>query len=176
MSYSIVFDTKFIKLSDGRLLHLDRSGCNNDTSGRSLDDYTGTIYTEQQLKERAEHFMKNGKSDYWELKIGSKPVTFYEYGEHLLRMAKRAKTFKEFNDERYFYGIRFDGVELLSPEIKVLKPKEFDEYWYNNTGSFRYRRLTTRLETENDIVKALENKEPVGFYVGKKYNRRWSYV
>lgn len=43
MSYSIIFDTKFIKLQDGRLLHLDRSGCNNDTAGRSLSDYTGKM-------------------------------------------------------------------------------------------------------------------------------------
>ena len=41
MSYSIIFETKIVKLSDGRLLHLDLSGCNNDTSGRSRDDWNG---------------------------------------------------------------------------------------------------------------------------------------
>ena len=46
MSYSIIFETKIVKLSDGRLLHLDLSGCNNDTSGRSRDDWNGKIYTE----------------------------------------------------------------------------------------------------------------------------------
>lgn len=38
MGYSIIFQTKIVKLSDGRILHLDRSGCNNDTEGRRPDD------------------------------------------------------------------------------------------------------------------------------------------
>ena len=45
MGYSIIFQTKIVKLSDGRILHLDRSGCNNDTEGRRPDDWTGKIYT-----------------------------------------------------------------------------------------------------------------------------------
>lgn len=169
MSYSIIFETKFVKLKDGRLLHLDRSGCNNDNAGRDLSDFTGKIYTEKELKEKAESYMKDGKPEYWELKIGSKYSTYYEYGEHLLRMAKRAIPFDEFMTERYFYAERYDGVELLEPEVKRLTPKEFDEYWYNSRGSFSYRRLTTKIETEEEIIKALENKEPVSFYVGKRY-------
>ena len=49
MSYSIIFETKIIKLSDGRLLHLNLSGCNNDDAGRSRDDWNGKIYTEKVL-------------------------------------------------------------------------------------------------------------------------------
>lgn len=40
MGYSIIFQTKIVKLSDGRILHLDRRGCNNDTEGRRPDDWT----------------------------------------------------------------------------------------------------------------------------------------
>lgn len=44
MSYSMIFETKIVKLSDGRIIHFDRSGCNNDDSGRRKDDFSGTIY------------------------------------------------------------------------------------------------------------------------------------
>jgi hypothetical protein len=170
----MIFDTKFIKLTDGRLLHLDRSGCNNDNAGRNLSDYTGKIYTEKEFKEYVNKFMKNGKADYWELKIHSKNKTFYEYGEHLLRMAKRAVTFNNFIQERYFYGERFDGVELYEPEEKILTAKEFDKVFYDylyGKERFRYRRLTTKLKTEEDIMLALNNEEVVRFYVGKKYKK-----
>lgn len=41
MSYSIIFKTKTVKLSNGRILHLSLQGCNNDTEGRSPDDWRG---------------------------------------------------------------------------------------------------------------------------------------
>lgn len=41
MGYSITFKTKIINLSDGRILHLDLSGCNNDTECRHNDDWQG---------------------------------------------------------------------------------------------------------------------------------------
>ena len=34
MSYSIIFGTKIVNLSDGRDLHFFRSGCNNDDTPR----------------------------------------------------------------------------------------------------------------------------------------------
>lgn len=72
MGYSIIFETKFVKLGDGRLLHLDRSGCNNDTAGRKLSDFTGKIYTKEKLEEYTAGFMKDGKPDSesgWMIKI-----------------------------------------------------------------------------------------------------------
>jgi hypothetical protein len=171
MSYSIIFETKIVELTDGRLLYLDRSGCNNDDSGRTLDDFRGEIYTEEKFKERAESFMKE-KSEYWELKIGSKCVTYYDYGKHLLRMRDRAKKYNDFIKERYFSAKRYDGVELIEPEEKTLTAEEFDEIFYKllySGNKLSYRRLTTRLKTEEEIINALDNKQPVSFYVGKKY-------
>lgn len=170
MSYSIIFDTKFIKLQDGRLLHLDRSGCNNDTVGRDLSDFTGKIYTYDELQKYVISLTKQGKSDNWELKIGSRYATYHDYAKHLATMANRAKTFEEFNNERCFYASRYDGVELLDPEEKTLTADEFHQYWLDNYGkAYSYRRLTTRLNSEKEIITALENKEAVSFYVGKKH-------
>lgn len=44
MGYPIIFKTKIVNLSDGRILHLNRSGCNNDTEGRRNDEWNGKIY------------------------------------------------------------------------------------------------------------------------------------
>lgn len=173
MSYTIIFETKFVKLSDGRLLHLDLSGCNNDNAGRSRDEFIGTIYTYEELQEKVKSYINNNDLTGWELKIGSKYCTFNDYAKHLARMANNAKSFEDFNNERYFYGVRYDGVELFEPEQKILTPKEFDKFWYDNYGkSLSYSRLTTRLKTEQDIITALDNNEPVSFYVGKKYKRK----
>lgn len=94
MGYSIIFQTKIVKLSDGRILHLDRRGCNNDTEGRRPDDWTGKIYTPEAFVAYAENFKQGSKpakeSDGFDLKIGSRYCTCYDYGEHLLRMLKRA--------------------------------------------------------------------------------------
>lgn len=54
MGYPIIFKTKIVNLSDGRILHLDLSGCNNDTEGRNNDDWKGKIYTKEDFINYAE--------------------------------------------------------------------------------------------------------------------------
>ena len=177
MGYEMVFDTKFVKLSDGRLLHLIRMGCNNDTSGRDLSDYRGKIYTKDELTERANSFMKDGQSTDNELKIYGVWRSYYDYGKHLLRMAKRAVSYNEFDSERYFTANRYDGVELFEPEEKILTPEEFSKCFYDllyGKERMSYRRITTRLNSEAEIVEALDQGQHVSFYVGKTYKKRKS--
>lgn len=99
MSYLIVFETKIVKLKDGRLLHLDLSGCNNDTFGRDRGDFTGKIYTKEEFLDKINMLKANGSSykecGKFELKIGSRYCTMYDYGTHLERMWKRAETWEE---------------------------------------------------------------------------------
>ena len=124
MSYSIIFETKIVKLSDGRIIHFDLSGCNNDNSGRDRHEFHAKIYTVEDFIKYAEHFKENSKphkeSDGFDLKIGSRYATMYDYGEHLLRMLKRAETYADFLTKRYSsaeycIGIEFDslGKELF---------------------------------------------------------------
>lgn len=136
MGYSIVFETKIIKLADGRLLHLDLSGCNNDDEGRARNEFRGKIYTEDAFLKYANSFKDGSKpmkeSEYFDLKIGSKYSTWYDYGNHLLRMLKRATTWKELCDERYCYGTVFDGVEITEAgKTKLYTPSEWDEVCYD---------------------------------------------
>jgi len=175
MGYSIIFETKIVKLNDGRLLHLDRSGCNNDDAGRVQTEFSGDIYTVSEFLNRANSFINRDKVDGWELKIGSKYATYCDYGKHLIRMYNRSQKYDDFINERYFYGIRYDGVELFEPEHKILSGEEFDKIFYDmlyDGKKFSYMRLTTDLNNEDDIIKALDNKETVEFYVGKKYKTR----
>jgi hypothetical protein len=177
MSYSIIFETIFIKLSDGRLLHLERSGCNNDNAGRSREDFYGTVYTAEALNNHINGYLEVFKDsrDAFELKIGNQRCSFYQYGEHLFRMAKRAKPYDEFCAQRYFEATKFDGIELLEPEKKILTPDEFEECFNDHLYSGEkvvYRRLITKLNTENEIIEALDKKETVSFYIGKSVSNR----
>ncbi len=62
MGYSIIFETYIVKLPDGRIIHFDRSGCNNDNMGRKQNEFTGKIYNVDDFIKYAEKF-----------KVGSKP-------------------------------------------------------------------------------------------------------
>ena len=116
MSYSIIFKTKIVKLSGGRILHFNRSGCNNDTAGRRPDDWTVEIYTEQAFDKYIETFKRNSKpykiSREFDLKIYGKTASYYDYGAHLERMRKRAKSYKEFIAENQVYIKLYDGIKF----------------------------------------------------------------
>lgn len=173
MSYSIIFETKVVKLSDGRILHLSLDGCNNDDSGRSRDEFRGILYkNEEAFEELAQSYLRK-KSDYdgFDIKIGSNYVNINEYGSHLLRMLERAKTFSELTKNRTLRAIQFDGVEMLEPEEKTFTPDEFEEVFYKlvySSERLRYKRLTTSLETEAEIIGALDNDKRLSFYVSRK--------
>jgi hypothetical protein len=171
MGYSIIFETKIIKLSEGWILHLDRNGCNNDTEGRNKNEFTGTLYKYEGFKSYLDKFLQMERPEEgWELKIGSKYCTYYDYGAHLMRMLKRAISFDDFIKERQFFGKRIDGMEVrFEKELKTKKISldEFQKLWYDNV-SMSYRRIITNIYTEEEIISALEQKIPVEFYVGKR--------
>ena len=156
MSYPIIFETKIIKLKDGRLLHCSLQGCNNDTEGRTRGEFQPTIYTLDEFKKRIADFKKDSspikKSNGFDLKIGSRLANFYDYGTHLERMLKKAMTLEELKKERCFYVIVLDSIEEKESRIH-----------FN----------THEINTEDEIVKAIEeNKHLRAFYIGKKYKKR----
>lgn len=104
MSYSIVRETKVVTLQDGRILHLSLQGCNNDDAGRKRDEFDGKIYTAEEFDKYIHGFATGGKSykdgGEFELKIGSRCSSFFDYSNHLLRMRKRACTWQFLRRER----------------------------------------------------------------------------
>lgn len=180
MGYSIIFETKIVKMEDGRIIHFDRSGCNNDNEGRKKNEFTGRVYNESDFVKFAENFKKNSKpfknTDIWDLKIGNRCATMYDYGDHLLRMLKRAKRIEDFLKEYYFWAYHFKGIELLSPEHKEITDKrEIDKIFYDSiytNNGIRYRRMVDYPKDINVIIGLIENNEPITFSITKKLLRR----
>jgi hypothetical protein len=179
MSYSIIFETKIVLLKGGRILHLDRSGCNNDGAGRNRDEFTGKIYTREDFIAYAQRFIEDKTNDY-SLQIGSKRATYKEYGEHLLRMLKRAKTWEEYSSERTMKATLFTGVHLYKPFEGEISAEEFEKNcydWMYGEKGLSYRRKTEDFCREEEFIGLVEAKKPVNFYVGKPYaqvNSRWA--
>lgn len=175
MSYSIIFETKIVKLSDGRLLHLDLSGWNNDNAGRSRDDWNGKIYTEDDFIKYAEGFMKDSQPSKecngFDLKIRSKYVTWHDYGKHLLRMMKKAVTLEELRHSgKYVSFNRIDGATVFEDGKEIeMTMEEFDDYYYKKVynGGIRYMINYTLLETERDIIEAFDGGYGIRIYISK---------
>ena len=175
MSYSIIFETKIIKLKDGRLLHLSLSGCNNDNLGRSRDDWRGKIYTKDAFIKYANDFMKDSKPSKecngFDLKIRSKYSTYYDYGKHLLRMMKKAVTLEELRQSgKYVSFSRIDGATVYEGEKETeMSMEEFDNYFYKKLydGGLKYRINYTLLQTEEEIVKSFDEGYNNRIYISK---------
>lgn len=174
MSYSIIFETKIVKLSDGRIIHFDRSGCNNDNAGRHKDEFSATIYTIDEFVQKAENFKKNSKpykeADYMELKIGSRNATFFDYGEHLLRMLKRAKTYTEFIKSFYFGIKHITGIHFYEPEDRIVSVKEFSDIYdklFHNSQKISYSRIIEYpdIKDEENLINLIESGESLQFTI-----------
>lgn len=146
MSYSIIFGTKIVNLSDGRVLHFFRSGCNNDDVGRKRDEWFAAIYTQQELKNRIEGLKKGSKpykeNGNFELKIYGRPAAYYDYAKHIERAQKRAKSYKDFISEQRIFVSKYDRVD-------------------------RNRFSATRLDltNENNLIREIENGSLLRIYI-----------
>ena len=178
MGYPIIFETKIVNLSDGRLIYFNRSGCNNDSEGRRQNDWNAKVYTQDEFKNYVDKF-KIGSRPYkdclpheWELKIYGRMATSYDYGEHLERMQRRAMDYKDFVSEFDIKIKRYDEVELISPEIKTMSFKDFVEYTNKLPieRQLRYRITSTRLDLsdEQGVVKEIEKGSPLEIYIGDR--------
>ena len=83
MSYPIIFETKICKLDNGDIIHFSLKGCNNDTEGRSRDDFHAKLYT----------------ADEWEREISK--WESIESKEGLAKLAQLVKA--QGGDDSYIY-------------------------------------------------------------------------
>ena len=176
MSYSIIFETKVVKLPDGRILHLSLEGCNNDDAGRKRDEFRGRVYNSEsefiinveKFKMASRPFKDGGDFD---MKIRSKCVSVYDYGEHLLRMLKRAITWQELaNKYRICKAVVFKGVTVHEEgkEEVFLTSREWDkvcyDFWYGRRKG-RYITQYQHLYSIEQIVEALDSNESMLFHI-----------
>lgn len=173
MSYSIIFETKICRLSDGKIIHFSLSGCNNDNAGRTRNDWRGKLYDSE------EDFLKYvSRFDEYDaphvLKINSRWCSQKQYAEHLRRMLNRACSFKDLSllygmSARIFTG---ETVFLEDGSCKEYSPKEWDkvcyDYWFGHIPSRKMISHYKFSSDEKEIVEILENNGPVSFYIGRK--------
>ena len=174
MSYSIVFETKILKLPDGKIIHFSRNGCNNDDCGRKKDEFTANVYnSEQEFIKFAEKFKDENPEQEYCLKIGSKWATLNDYYNHLVRMLKRGKSLEQFNEEFIFRGNYCDTVEVYSPERVTLSSEEFSKkiYKYLYGGKpFSYKPNNIMLDISyiDKIINRLTNNKPITFEINRR--------
>ena len=181
MSYSIIFQTKIVKLDDNRIIHFDRSGCNNDTAGREKNLFTAQLYNADWFEKKAKGYMENSKpykGGDFELKIGSRYCTVYDYGKHLLTMLKRAENFEQFKKNNFFRATLYKGIEVQEPFHKTYLNKECPEIESDimfRKGDFegirediRCRRIFEYFDNIDDCINLIENNEPMEFFIKKK--------
>lgn len=180
MSYLIIFETKIVKLSDGRIIHFDRSGCNNDNAGRTKDDFSAKIYTIDEfmnkivkLKQNSQPIKESSNNTSFDLKIGNRYVNSYDYGEHLLRMFKRALSYEDFINTMCFKVKHITGFELIKPERKLMSVEEFEKDVYKllySGNGFSYRQLSNYpdVHDEKGLIKLIEGGATLWFTIIKR--------
>ena len=170
MGYTIIFKTKIVELSDGRIMHLNRRGCNNDTSGRRNDEWEATISTKEEYIRRAEQLQEDSKpmknAENFDLKIGGRFCTFYDYGAHLKRMLNRAIPFSDFLTGKEFVMFqKINGITVReNGREQTLTMDEVHEYRQSHPC---YSLCSDLLSTEEDIVAAIESGERLRICIGK---------
>lgn len=132
MSYPIVFQTKVVKINDNEIIHFNRVGCNNDYEGRVANVYEAKIRTIEDFKRMAERFIINSKpykeTGIFDLKVGSKWCSFYDYGMYLLRALKRADNLETFKNNYAFRATVIKGVEVTDIDNGIHKVFSIIEY------------------------------------------------
>lgn len=174
MGYLVVYETYIVNLPDGRIIHFDRSGCNNDDAGRKQDDFTGKIYSVDDFIKYAESFKIGSKpvkeSEYFDMRIGNRYVTNYDYGEYLLRKLKQAESLDDFLGNTNFRAGYCKAIEVLNPEHKEMTPEEFDKYYYQSPNSIyiAWRRIMEYPKGMDEIIRHLEDGKPMEFYIKRR--------
>lgn len=132
MSYPIVFQTKVVKINDNEIIHFNRVGCNNDDEGRVANVYETKIRTIEDFKRMAEGFIINSKpykeTGVFDLKVGSKWCSFYDYGMYLLRALKRADNLETFKNNYAFRATVIKGIEATDIDNAIHKVFSIIEY------------------------------------------------
>ena len=132
------------------------------------------IYTVDEFIKKTEDYKKNSKpskdTKCMELKIGSRYATMYDYGEHLIRMLKRAKPYTEFIKSFCFRVEHLTGIQLYKPEKRFMTVEEFDRAFYKllyNDGGMTYTKLIEHpdIKDEKNLIHLIETKAALSFEI-----------
>ena len=85
-------------------------------------------------------------------------------------MYKKAVSFEDFKRNNYVTFHRLDGVTVYEGITeKQMTMQEFNDYASKHLrlGGMHYRLNYTRLDTENEVIAALDNGSRLRIYIGK---------
>lgn len=181
MSYSIIFQTKIVNLGDGRIIHFERSGCNNDTAGREKDVYDGKIYKVDDFIKKAKSFMENSspyeQGGKFDLKIRSRFCSYYDYGKHLMRMLRNSESMEKFKQNNYFNATLYDGIKVIKPFERFYPNEDYPNIMYDimyRRGDFegisddlRCMRVCKNYTNIDDCLNFIETNRPITFKIIK---------
>lgn len=185
MSYPIVFQTKVVKINDNEIIHFNRVGCNNDDEGRVANVYEAKIRTIEDFKRMAEGFIINSKpykeTGIFELKVGSKWCSFYDYGMYLLRALKRADNLETFKNNYAFRATVIKGIEATDTDNavhKVFSIIEYPDIFYElrsdnrvfegiDFGKASCRKVVDYIYDIKDSIDLIKEGFPIEFYIKK---------
>lgn len=185
MSYPIVFQTKVVKINDNEIIHFNRIGCNNDDEGRVANVYEAKIRTIEDFKRMAERFIINSKpykeTGIFDLKVGSKWCSFYDYGMYLLRALKRADNLETFKNNYAFRATVIKGVEVTDIDNAIHKvfsiieyPNIFFELRSNNRvfegidlSNASCRKVVDYIHNIKDSIDLIKEGFPIECYIKK---------
>lgn len=185
MSYPIIFQTKVVKINDNEIIHFNRIGCNNDTEGRVANVYEAKIRTIEDFKRMAEGFIINSKpykeTGVFDLKVGSKWCSFYDYGMYLLRALKRADSLEIFKNNYAFRATVIKGIEVTDIDNAIHKvfsiieyPDIFFELRSDNRvfegidlGNASCRKVVDYIHNIKDSIDLIKEGFPIECYIKK---------
>lgn len=185
MSYPIIFQTKVVKINDNEIIHFNRIGCNNDTAGRVANVYEAKIRTIEDFKRMAERFIINSKpykeTGIFDLKVGSKWCSFYDYGMYLLRALKRADNLETFKNNYAFRATVIKGVEVTDIDNaihKVFSIKEYPNIFFElrsdnrvfegiDLGNASCRKVVDYIHNIKDSIDLIKEGFPIECYIKK---------
>lgn len=192
MSYPIIFQTKVVKINDNEIIHFNRVGCNNDDEGRVANVYEAKIRTIEDFKRMAEGFIINSKpykeTGIFDLKVGSKWCSFYDYGMYLLRALKRADNLETFKNNYAFKATVIKGIEATDIDNAIHKvfsiieyPDIFDIYYESfyksrsdnrvfegiDFGKASCRKVIDYIYDIKDSIDLIKEGFPIEFYIKK---------
>lgn len=85
-------------------------------------------------------------------------------------MYKKAVSFEDFKRNNYVAFNRLDGITVYEGITeKQMTMQEFNDYASKHlrSGGMHYRLNYTRLNTENEVMAALDNGSHLRIYIGK---------
>lgn len=176
MALDIIYETIILLLSDGRYLHLSSWGKTDKSDNKTHTEFTGRIYTKDDLIKIAKSYMENSKpyveSGKVDLIIINRCASFYEYGLHILRMIKRAKSYDYFINHRHIRIVCNKSVQIVKPEKIIVDYLSLDpmleKYMYLG-DKVAYSYIIEEVDPHNEdmVIRLIDQKYNLKIIIGK---------